>query len=389
MHSDKYILEQKLFEDMKSIYIEAKKIGYTPSRFMEMLANEGGLKVAKNLINSQQPSDGFNKLWELKRLDLTVEALILKSEYRKLFTDDELNIVKNRLIKYGYELIEDSNSNKLDLDELILSHLTYVEKEHFDADDLIQRIIKKDYKSGEDTKYYILTIKIAPVNGFKEYYKYLAVLIEDDVVIQVEPIEDSRRNILTESKKIGLVMLYQLNPSVTIDEITMVHYKTDRTRPWNKDDKEVLRELIDELVNENQSAANSPIDIDNTEKSHLTKMRIGQQWFKQSLLKRENKCSLCSISDERFLIGSHIKPWRVANNKERLDVNNGLLLCPNHDSLFDRGYISFNEQGIIMLSATVDLSNFRLMGINNGENIKLTVEQLEYMKWHRENLFKS
>ncbi|WP_051289863.1 HNH endonuclease [Paenibacillus massiliensis] len=389
MHADKYTLEQKLFEDMKSIYSEAKKIGYTPTRFMEMLANEGGLKVAKNLINSKQPSDGFNKLWELKRLDLTVEALILKSDYRKLFTENELDIVKDRLNRYGYGLIEDSNSTELKSDELILSHLTSVEKEHFDANDLIQQIKTRDYKSGDDTKYYILTIKIAPVNAYKEYFKYLTVLMEEDLIIQVESIEDARRNILTESKKIGLVMLYQLNPSVTIDEITMLHYKTDRTRQWNKENKETLLKLIDELVNENQINENSTRDLVNTEKSHLIKIRIGQQWFKQSLLKREKKCSICSISDEKFLIGSHIKPWRVANNKERLDVHNGLLLCPNHDALFDRGYISFNEQGMIMLSTSVDISSYQLMGINNGVSIKLTEEQLEYMNWHRANLFKS
>lgn len=51
----------------------------------------------------------------------------------------------------------------------------------------------------------------------------------------------------------------------------------------------------------------------------------------------------CGVSDEHFLIDSHIKPWSQSNNQEWLDVNNGLLLCPNHDALFDKGiiYISF------------------------------------------------
>ena len=56
------------------------------------------------------------------------------------------------------------------------------------------------------------------------------------------------------------------------------------------------------------------------------------------------------VSDPKFLIASHIKPWACSESGEKLDIDNGLLLCPNHDALFDSGYISFDENGVIMIS---------------------------------------
>ncbi|MDQ7864888.1 HNH endonuclease signature motif containing protein [Peribacillus frigoritolerans] len=91
----------------------------------------------------------------------------------------------------------------------------------------------------------------------------------------------------------------------------------------------------------------SNVDVLDTEKESIIKARIGQSSFKSALLYEEKKCKLCGVTDSRFLIASHIKPWSQSNNYERLDKNNGLLLCPNHDALFDKGYISFKEDGSI------------------------------------------
>ncbi|WP_232240190.1 HNH endonuclease [Bacillus tropicus] len=94
--------------------------------------------------------------------------------------------------------------------------------------------------------------------------------------------------------------------------------------------------------------------LDQTEKEQVIKSRIGQSIFKKNLLKNEEKCKLCGVSDKHFLIASHIKPWSQSNHRERLDINNGLLLCPNHDALFDKGYISFGDDGRILISNSLD-----------------------------------
>lgn len=129
------------------------------------------------------------------------------------------------------------------------------------------------------------------------------------------------------------------------------------------------------------------IEITETEKEQVIKSRIGQSVFKKSLLDIEKKCRLCGVTDERFLIASHIKPWSKSKHQERLDINNGLLLCPNHDSLFDKGYISFNDDGTIMISDSLAAATKVFLNINETMSVRMNERQQQYMKWHRENLF--
>lgn len=96
-------LEKRFEQDMIKIYTTARKeCGYTASRFFQMLGDRGGLAAAKQLINKSGGTDGFTMLWEHGRLDLSVEAHVLKPEYTGLFTDEERNICKKRLEEFGY-----------------------------------------------------------------------------------------------------------------------------------------------------------------------------------------------------------------------------------------------------------------------------------------------
>ncbi len=89
---------------MVDIYRRAKdEIQYVATRFIQMVTEAGGLEAAHRLIHSNEPSDGFTTLWEHRRLDLSVEALVLRSEFESLFGDDERTIARNRLREYGYE----------------------------------------------------------------------------------------------------------------------------------------------------------------------------------------------------------------------------------------------------------------------------------------------
>lgn len=100
-------LELDLYNDMLSIYKEAdKECNYRPTRFREMLISEGGLKTAKKLISKNGGTDGFVRLWESHRLDLSVEVLVLKDKYKELFTDEERKMCRDRLKEYGYSIIE-------------------------------------------------------------------------------------------------------------------------------------------------------------------------------------------------------------------------------------------------------------------------------------------
>jgi len=80
-------LENKFDADMHSIYVNAKKeLRYNASRFMRLVAQKGVVQVAKQLIAKDGDAYGFEVLWEHKRLDLSVEAHVIKDEYKELFT---------------------------------------------------------------------------------------------------------------------------------------------------------------------------------------------------------------------------------------------------------------------------------------------------------------
>lgn len=127
--------------------------------------------------------------------------------------------------------------------------------------------------------------------------------------------------------------------------------------------------------------------LDETEKEQLIKIRIGQGIFKRKLLSIDCKCKICGLEEQSLLIASHIKPWKYSNSYERLDVNNGFLLCPTHDALFDKGYITFYDDGLIMISDLIDESQLEMLNINKNIRITFNDSTRQYIKWHRENEF--
>jgi hypothetical protein len=95
-------LEKHFHRAMIEIYERAKReTGYQPSHFLRMVSEVGGLAAARQLIRADNPSSGFTTLWEKKRLDLTVEALALQEQYRRLFDDEELEMAERRLAEFG------------------------------------------------------------------------------------------------------------------------------------------------------------------------------------------------------------------------------------------------------------------------------------------------
>jgi len=95
-------VEDRFRDAMREVYRRAKvEAGYNATYFLQMLADLGPLGTAHKLISSTQPSEGFTKLWERKRLDLTVEAQVLRPEFEELFTADELDICRRRLDEYS------------------------------------------------------------------------------------------------------------------------------------------------------------------------------------------------------------------------------------------------------------------------------------------------
>lgn len=92
---------------MVDLYRRAKfEAGYPATYFLGMISDPdlGGLGTAKYLIHKNTPSDGYVALFELGRLDLTVEATVLLPEWADLFTDAERQIVRTRLTEYRFDV---------------------------------------------------------------------------------------------------------------------------------------------------------------------------------------------------------------------------------------------------------------------------------------------
>lgn len=127
-------------------------------------------------------------------------------------------------------------------------------------------------------------------------------------------------------------------------------------------------------------------ELTDTEKSILTSTRVGQGQYRKNLIDYWQGCAITRYRNPRFLVASHIKPWKDSNNKERLDPFNGLLLLPNLDKAFDLGYISFRETGKVMLSEELDDSG--VLGISDEMKIPLQGRHQEYLAFHRDLVFR-
>lgn len=147
------------------------------------------------------------------------------------------------------------------------------------------------------------------------------------------------------------------------------------------------KRIADSIVSEIKTVENDNT-IKVTEKDSIIKSRIGQGIFRRGLIEYWHGCAISQCPLTWMLIASHIKPWRDADNQERLDAYNGLLLLPNYDKLFDLGYISFNPKGKIMYSRLLDKFDREAIGLTNDLHLtKLEEQHLKYLKYHNENCF--
>jgi len=141
-----------------------------------------------------------------------------------------------------------------------------------------------------------------------------------------------------------------------------------------------------EAIKEEKDAIEADIEklsITGQEKQALVKVRINQGVFREQLLRKYSHCCLCGVSNPDLLIASHIKPWSEASPEEKVDVNNGLLLCPNHDRVFDRGLISFDDNGAILISDELIQRDRMMLNIDEGMSIEITDKNKEYFTYHR------
>ncbi len=121
-----------------------------------------------------------------------------------------------------------------------------------------------------------------------------------------------------------------------------------------------------------------------TERNYLKAARLGQGQFRSDLIKKFiGVCPVTGINDSRLIIASHIKPWNVSTNAERLDVHNGILFSALADRLFDQGLVSFSDVGEVMVSPSLSTADRDNCGIESWAQLRLSDQGRRYMEYHR------
>jgi hypothetical protein len=141
-----------------------------------------------------------------------------------------------------------------------------------------------------------------------------------------------------------------------------------------------------ELVKEIQNLPN----LTETEKNQIVAARIGQGFFRRNLILECGFCPITLVDETRLLVASHIKPWRVSNNIERINPKNGILLTPTFDKLFDNGFLSFTNDKRTILSPTLSDITFTRLGISDNLHLPhLPIAGREdFLEYHRTVILK-
>lgn len=123
-----------------------------------------------------------------------------------------------------------------------------------------------------------------------------------------------------------------------------------------------------------------------TMKLALVQARIGQGAYRAGLMKAwDGRCAVTACAIPEMLRASHVKPWRASDNVERLDAQNGLLLAAHLDALFDRGLISFADDGRMLVAEAIRTVGKDVWGLGTPLRTKPSGRLRDYLRYHRDS----
>jgi len=133
----------------------------------------------------------------------------------------------------------------------------------------------------------------------------------------------------------------------------------------------------------------SDTSVPDTDREAIIRARRGQGLFKQRVIRLESRCRVTGVNNLTHLLASHSKPWRDSSNEERLNGENGLLLTPSIDHLFDRGFIGFENSGELIISPVAHRPSLQKMGIETDRLVNVgsfTDGQKHFLEFHRNSV---
>jgi hypothetical protein len=162
-------------------------------------------------------------------------------------------------------------------------------------------------------------------------------------------------------------------------EVAAIADAANAVKPIEADDLDLWERRLERQIAEDTT-------VPDTERQAIIRARIGQGLFKERVARIETRCRITSVETPTHLIASHCKPWRDATNEERLNGENGLLLTPSIDHLFDRGFIGFEDNGRLIISPVAHRPSLQLMGIDTENLVNVggfTSGQKQFLDFHR------
>jgi hypothetical protein len=148
----------------------------------------------------------------------------------------------------------------------------------------------------------------------------------------------------------------------------------------------VIKDDLDVWEHRIEAEVEADTSIPPTERETIIRARRGQGLFKDRVMQIEEHCRITKVSNPVHLVASHCKPWRDSSNHERLNGENGLLLTPSIDHLFDRGFIGFENNGTLIISPVAHRPSLERMGIDTNGVVNVggfTAGQRDFLAFHR------
>lgn len=219
----------------------------------------------------------------------------------------------------------------------------------------------------------------------------------DNIKSMLKTLNNGKTNIKSKDSKIGCIIL---NDIIFFDEYIdpkEVYINFEKNIQMGKSislkEENLILKCMDGIGNgvldiDEEIALTGEEDFDEgREINRKVNVRVNQDKFRRKLLRKYKNCLICGIDKKDLLRASHSKPWKVSNSKEKVDVNNGLLLCANHDCLYDRFLITFDDNGKIIISSNIDTENRKRLNINEEITIDVSDYCKKYIEWHRCEFF--
>jgi len=376
-----------LLKELLRIAEETRKFGYNPARFLQDVfrsERDPGALVTRYVRNP--PSDGFARLFEEKRLDLTVENVAWK--FRRLFPPDVAEAAAKRLSEAGFDVDAQPTAEPGEAGARAGAGAAVrpPPMPHESAATFPPLIATRLEKAAADNGF------DRPLGGAGEWLAFESTHAPLRIWLGLDPaglpvVAISRADVHRALGTLGTAVERTLPPGAVaarvaagfdvLHQILRRAYQLARTLPNG---------LLDRYRKETRSLPST------TEAERLVVQRVGQDVFRAGLLEYwQDRCAVTGLAVPALLRASHIKPWaKCDTDAERLDVFNGILLAPHLDAAFDAGFITVADDGAVLVSPLLTEADRAVLGLDRPLRIsRLAPEHRVYLAWHRAKEFRT